>query len=156
LYGPKHSIKWRVGRAIWAFVVNAILWIVVPYYLGILLANRVPETPLATPSFIYQFGVLFIILDVGAAFLDGMSFAVPFLSGAAILSAIYLWLVTNGGALSFHAAGMNVGLEFRLLVYLLVVPSLWSAVKAPISYYIWRRAVLAEERLSRPAPVLSP
>lgn len=130
----------RIMSAAFALVVNVILWIVVPYYLGIFLVKYVPDIPLAVPTFVYEFGVLFIILDVGAAFFQGMAISVPFLSGAAILSAVYLWFVTNGGNLHVSASGITIGLGFQLLVYLFVVPSLWAAARAPLSYLVWRRA----------------
>lgn len=137
--------------AVWAFALNAIFWIVIPYYLGTLLAGKVPETPLATPTFVYEFGALFVILDVGAAFFQGKAVAVPFLSGAAVLSAVYLWLVTNGGVLSFAASGISFGLGFTLLLYVLILPSIWAAVRAPVSYLIWRRAALSQPQ-AQPSP----
>ena len=151
-FGRKYSMKRRVAKAAWALIINAILWIVVPYYVGTLLAGRVPETPLTVPTFIYEFGILFIILDVGAAFFDGMAISVPFLSGAALLSAVYLWLVTNGGNLSFSASGTTIALGFQLLVYVLVLPSIWGVFKAPLSYLVWRRAEPAAATTVQAAP----
>ena len=141
----------RILSAVWALVINAIFWIVVPYYLGVFLVNYVPDIPLAVPTFVYEFGILFIILDVGAAFFQGMAISVPFLSGAALLSAVYLWFVTNGGNLHLAAAGVTIGLGFQLLVYLFITPSIWAAVRAPLSYLIWRRAPAAG-----PAPAATP
>jgi len=144
VYNPNVPTRKRITSAIWALLLNAILWIVIPYYIGVLLVGRVPGTPLTIPTFVYEFGILFIILDVGAAFFQGMAIAVPFISGAALLSAVYLWLVTNGGALSVSSPGLSVGLGFQLLVYVLVLPSIWAALRAPISYLIWRRAIRAQ------------
>lgn len=144
----------RIMSAAFALVVNVILWIVVPYYLGIFLVKYVPDIPLAVPTFVYEFGVLFIILDVGAAFFQGMAISVPFLSGAAILSAVYLWFVTNGGNLHVSASGITIGLGFQLLVYLFVVPSLWAAARAPLSYLVWRRASGKEQVQSPGEPAV--
>lgn len=154
-FGRTVTTRRRVLSATWALVVNVILWFVVPYYLGIVLVKYVPDIPLAVPSFIYEFGILFTVLDVGAAFFQGMAVSVPFLSGAAILSAVYLWFVTNGGSLHLSASGLAIGLGFQPLVYLFVVPSLWAAVRAPLSYLVWRRAAGAEPAhgaASPPAP----
>lgn len=140
-FGKTFTTRRRVAKALWALVVNVVLWIVIPYYIGTLLAGKVAGTPLTIPTFVYEFGILFTVLDVGAAYFDGMAISVPFLSGAALLSAVYLWLVTNGGDLSVAASGVTVGLEFRLLLYLLVLPSLWAAARAPLSYLVWRRAI---------------
>jgi hypothetical protein len=138
----------RILRATWALVINAILWIVIPYYLGTFLASVVPQSPITIPTFVYEFGVLFVILEVGAAFYRGMALSVPFVSGAALLSAVYLWLVTNGGNLSFEASGISVALGFQLMLYVLVLPSLWGAIKAPLSYLIWRRSIRAQAAIS--------
>ncbi|MDE1852639.1 MAG: hypothetical protein KGI38_02695 [Thaumarchaeota archaeon] len=140
-FGKTFTMKKRIAKATWALVINVILWIVVPYYIGTLLAGKVGGTPLTIPIFIYEFGVLFTILDVGAAFFDGMAISVPFLSGVAVLSAVYLWLVTNGGNLSVAASGLTISLGFTVLVYVFIVPSVWAAIRAPLSYLIWRRAL---------------
>ncbi len=144
LFGQKLTMRRRVAKAIWALILNVIVWVVVPYYIGTLLASSVPDTPLTVPTFIYEFGALFIILDVGAAFFTGMVWSVPFLSGAALLSAVYLWLVTNGGSLTVSAAGTTIALEFQLILYLFIIPPLWAALRAPLSYVIWKRSVSAQ------------
>ena len=140
-FSRRVTMRKRVTSAVGALVVNAVLWIVVPYYLGIYLAGVVPDLALTIPAFVFEFGVLFIVLDVGAAFFQGMAVSVPFLSGAALLSAVYLWLVTNGGNLHVSASGTTIGLQFQLLLYVLVLPSLWAALRAPLSYLAWRGAV---------------
>lgn len=81
---------------------------------------------------------------MGAALTEGMAVSVPFLSALALLSAVYLWLATNGGDLTFTAAGVTIGLQFRLLVLVFVVPSLWGVFKAPLSYVLWKGAPLVE------------
>jgi len=153
VYNPEVPMRKRLSSSLWALVINIVLWIVIPYYIGMLLVGKVPETPLVLPTFIYEFGILFIILDVGAAFFQGKAIAIPFISGAAFLSAVYLWLVVNGGVLSITTSGLRLGLEFTLLVYVLVLPSIWAAIRAPISYLVWRRAVLSEpEPQTAPSP----
>lgn len=139
-FGRKVSMRRRIISAVWALVANAIVWIVIPYYLGMFLVKYVPDLPLGIPSFVYEFGTLFIILDVGAAFFQGLAISLPFVSGAALLSAAYLWFVTNGGSLQVTTSGLDIGLGFQLLVYLFIVPSIWAAARAPISYLVWRRA----------------
>ena len=153
MYNPNVPLRKRVTSAVWALVINVIIWIVIPYYIGTLLVGKVPETPLTIPTFVYEFGVLFIIFDVGAAFFQGKAISVPFISGAAILSAVYLWLVTNGGSLSLSVSGLNIGFDFRLILYVIILPSIWAAVRTPISYTIWRRAYLSQAQ--NPATVPS-
>jgi len=77
---------------------------------------------------------------VGAAFFQGMAISVPFISGTAILSAIYIWLVANGGNLTVSTSGIDFTLGFQLLLYVLILPSVWAAIRAPLSYLVWRRA----------------
>ena len=144
MYNPNVRMRKRIFSAAVALVVNVIFWIIIPYYLGVFLVGKVPETPLIIPTFVYEFGILFIILDVCAAFFQGKAIAVPFISGAALLSALYLWLITNGGALSVSTSGISLGLGFQLLVYVLILPSVWAAIRAPLSYFLWRRSILAQ------------
>ena len=72
-------------------------------------------------------------------------------SGAAALSAVFLWLVTNGGNLTVTTAGIDITLGFQLLLYVLVLPSIWAAIRAPLSYLVWRRAA-ASTPLPNPVP----
>ena len=139
-FGRRVTMRRRILSAVWALIVNVILWIVIPYYIGTLLVGRVPDSALTIPTFVYEFGVMFVILDVGAAFFQGMAISVPFISGAAILSAVYLWLVTNGGTLTVDTSGIDITLAFRLLLYVLVLPSIWGAIRTPLSYLVWRRS----------------
>ena len=136
--------------AIWALVVNVILWIIIPYYIGTLLVGKVPDSPITIPTFVYQFGVLFTFLDVCAAYFRGRAISVPFISSAALFTAVYLWLVTNGGVLTLTVSGLSLGFDFRLLLYAIIIPSIWAAIRAPLSYTIWRRA--AENSAPAPPP----
>ncbi len=151
-FGKTFSNRQRIVKALWALVLNVILWIVIPYYIGTLLAGRVGGTPLTIPTFVYEFGIVFTALDVGAAYFDGLVWCVPFLSGVAILSAVYLWLVTNGGDLSITEMNISIALEFRLLLYVFIVPSIWAAVRAPLSYLVWRRALSSQPAVPPPPP----
>ena len=154
-FGKKVTMRRRILSAVFALVVNAILWIVIPYYVGTLLVNKVPDSALTIPTFVYEFGALFIILDVGAAFFQGMAISVPFLSGAALLTAVYLWLITNGGDLTVATAGIDVTLGFQLLLYVLILPSIWAAIRAPLSYLVWRRALKTEPQNLAASPAVS-
>lgn len=140
MYDEKPTMNRRILRSVWALIINVIVWIVVPTFIESLLVGKIPDTPLTTPVFIYEFGAMFIILDVGAAFFKGTAVSVPFVSAAALLSAVYLWLVTNGGNLTIAAAGVEIGLGFRVLLYIIILPSIWGVVKSPLTYLVWRRA----------------
>ena len=141
MYGQTITTRKRITSAIWAFVVNAIFWIVIPYYVGVLLTGRVPESALTVPTFVYEFGILFIILEVGTAFFQGRAVAVPMISAVALLTVVYIWYATNGGVLGVETSGITVALSFRLMLYVLVLPSIWAAIRAPLSYMVWKRAM---------------
>jgi hypothetical protein len=150
-FGKKITTRRRIFKGSWVLIVNVVLWIVVPYYAGVLLAKYVPSSPITIPIFVYEFGIILTILDVAAALTEGMGISVPFISGAALVSALYLWIITNGGNMSVNAQGISLVLGFQLLVYLLIVPSLWAAVRAPLSYIIHRRNMSPEVPVN-PAP----
>ena len=151
-FGKEISMRRRVLSATWAFIANFVLWIVIPYYIGTLLVGRVPESALTVPSFVYEFGALFIMLEVGAAFFRGKGISVPFLSAVAVLAAVYLWLITNGGNLSVTAAGIDITLGFQTMVYVLLLPEIWAAIRAPLSYLVWRRSLRGEYVVPPPPP----
>jgi len=143
VYDQTITTRKRISSAVWAFVVNAIFWIVIPYYVGVFLSGRVPESALTVPTFVYEFGILFIVLEVGAAFFRGRAVAVPMISAVALLTVIYIWYATNGGVLGVETSGITLALNFRLMLYVLVLPSIWAAIRAPLSYLVWRRAMKA-------------
>jgi len=151
LYGQTITTRKRITSAAWALVVNAIFWIVIPYYVGVFLTGRVSDSALTVPTFVYEFGILFIILEVGAAFFRGKAVAVPMISGVALLTVVYIWYVTNGGVLGVETSGITLALGFRLLLYVLVLPSIWAAIRAPLTYLVWRRALKTEALPASPA-----
>jgi len=152
LYGQTVTMRKRITSAVWALVVNTIFWIVIPYYVGVFLTGRVPESALTVPTFVYEFGILFIILEVGAAFFQGRGVAVPMISGVALLTVVYIWYATNGGNLGVETSGISLVLGFRTMLYVLVLPSIWAAIRAPLTYVVWRRALRSEAMPSRAAP----
>ena len=152
MYGQTVTMRKRITSAVWALVVNTIFWIVIPYYLGVFLTGRVPESALTVPTFVYEFGILFIILEVGAAFFQGRGVAVPMISGVALLTVVYIWYATNGGNLGVETSGISLVLGFRTMLYVLVLPSIWAAIRAPLTYVVWRRALRSEAMPSRAAP----
>jgi len=141
MYGQTITTRKRITSAVWALVVNTIFWIVIPYYVGVFLAGRVPESALTVPIFVYEFGILFTILEVGAAFFQGRAVSVPLISAVALLTVVYIWDATNGGLLGVETSGITIALSFRLMLYVLVLPSIWAAIRAPLSYMVWRRAM---------------
>ncbi len=155
MYGQTITTRKRVTSALWALVVNAVFWIVIPYYVGVFLTGKVPESALTIPTFVYVFGILFIILEVGAAFFQGKAVAVPMISAVALLTVVYIWYATNGGVLGVDTSGITLALSFRIMLYVLVLPSIWAAIRAPLSYLVWRRALGTGVSSVPPAPAVS-
>ena len=141
MYGKTVTTRKRIMSAVWALLVNVIFWIVIPYYVGVFLSGRVPESALTIPTFVYEFGAIFIILEVGAAYFQGKAMAVPMISAVALLTVVYIWYATNGGVLGVETSGITIALSFRLLLYVIVLPSIWAAIRAPLTYLVWRRAI---------------
>jgi hypothetical protein len=120
-------------------VVNLIFWVAVPYYVGILIAREVPASPLTVPTFVYEFGIVITALEVAATLTERKAVSVPFVSATSLVVAYYLWLATDGGMIAIATGGTTIVLGFRLLVYVLILPSIWSAIKAPLAYLVRRR-----------------
>lgn len=144
MFGQKISARRRILKASWVLFLNLLVWIIVPYYIGMFLSKWIPSSPITIPVIVYEFGIVLTILEVAAALTQGMAISVPFISAAALVSALYLWMITNGGNLAVSAQGTSIVLGFQLLVYLLIVPSLWAALRAPLSYMVHRRNMQAE------------
>ena len=154
MYGQAITTRKRFTSAVWALVVNTFFWIVIPYYVGVFLTGRVPESALTIPTFVYVFGIIFIILEVGAAFFQGKIIAVPMISAVALLTVVYIWYATNGGILGVQTSGITLALTFRIMLYVLVLPSIWAAIRAPLSYLVWRRALKAGVSTPTTAPTV--
>ncbi len=133
-------------KAALVLVVNSVLWILLPTIIGQYLARALPSSPLAVPTFIYAFGVVITGLQVLGALTEGMALSIPFTSGSYFVSAYYIWAATGGGNLPLTAEGISILLAFRPIVFLLMLPSLFSAVRVPITF------LLEQSEVARPAP----
>ena len=127
-------------------MINVIIWVIIPSYVFGLISGSLPSSPLPiTPGFIYAFGAVITGLQVLGALTEGMAISIPLLTGSHIALAYYIYAAFNGGTLALSAAGMRLSLDFRPLLYLMMLPSLFSAIRTPLTY-------LAEEHeAARPA-----
>ncbi len=132
------SRRRRILRATGILILNLVLWILIPQYLGSLLSSRVPSTPLAVPTFIYTFGLIIIALQVVAALTEGMGISFPFVSAYHLVFAYYVWVVTQGGLISVAANGTHIVFYFTPLVYLILVSPLFDAFRAPAAFVLRR------------------
>jgi hypothetical protein len=141
----------RLLKAAEVVAINVVFWVLIPYYAGVLLSSYAPSSPLTVPTFIYEFGLLITVMEVGAALTEGMAVSVPFVSAVSLTSAVYLWLALEGGTLAVSTGSIALVLGFQPLLYVLIVPSLWGAAKAPLSYMVRRRAAGSKQAESVPA-----
>jgi len=146
MIGEKVSLERRVAKASLVAVFNAVLWVLLPSLLGETLSRALPSTPLAIPSFVYAFGAAITALQTVAALTEGMAVSVPFTAGAYVTEAYYIWTATSGGNLALSVSGVSFVIAFAPLVYLMMVPPLFGALRAPITF------LLEETEASRPAP----
>jgi hypothetical protein len=92
--------------------------------------------PLTESSFIYAFGATITGLQVLAALTQGMAVSVPFASGSYLASAYFIWAATNGGDIAVLTGGLSVSFSFAPLVYLLMLPLFFGALRAPITFLL--------------------
>lgn len=132
-YGPMPLWR-RVLGALGALVANVVLWILLPLYLGNLVQKELPTSAITNQTFVIEFGIVITALAVAAAITSGKAISIPFRSASSLLMAYYLWAAFNGGNFEVATSGVAVNIEFTLLLYFLMLPSLWGAVKAPLEY----------------------
>jgi len=115
-------------------------------YVLSLISGSLPSSPLPiTSAFIYAFGATITGLQVLGVLAEGMAVSIPLVTGSHIALAYYIYVAVNGGTLALSVAGMGLSLDFRPLLYLMMLPLLFSAIRTPLTY-------LAEEHeATRPA-----
>jgi hypothetical protein len=145
----EERIGWgrRVTRAMMFGLLNIILWIFIPTILFQYLTSISPgvSTPL-TPTLIYTFGAVITGLQVLGALTEGMIISVPFESGGYLAIAVYIYMAFDGGILALTANGFGFALSFQPLIFLLVLPPLYGALRTPVTY------LMEYHEAARPSP----
>jgi hypothetical protein len=145
MLGPKPPLRKRIARAVAVLVVGALMWIIIPDYIGLLIATEMPASALTDPVFVLVIGTVLTGLQVADAMAEGTRPSIPIQSAVSLLIAYYIWAATNGGNLVFAVGTMRVALDFQVLVLLVILPSLWTAVRTPLSYFALGRAPAAAQ-----------
>ncbi len=128
-------------------VINLILWVIMPLFIFDSISGLLPSGSLTiTTTFIYALGLTITGLQVIGALTEGMAASVPSTTGSYVASAYYIYAAVNGGTLALSTAGIGVSLDFRPLLYLMVLPFLFSAIKTPLTY------LADEHEAAGPAP----
>lgn len=120
----------RVATALIYGFISILIWLIIP-------STILPKTieggigGLSTSTFIYYAILIAFLSGVQSIFND------KFVGDAAavangIAQIYYLYLITNGGILTYVAQqqGIALTLDFRTILYLLMIPSAISAVRA--------------------------
>ncbi len=136
--GEKVSLRRRVFNASIALVLNLIVWVIIPSLISSSLAGAGSSIPLGNLQFVYAFGAVITGLQVLGALTEGMAVSVPLISGAFVAAAFYVWEAVDGGRLSFDASGLPVTLTFQTLLFLLILPPLFNAVRVPLEFLLER------------------
>jgi predicted neutral ceramidase superfamily lipid hydrolase len=146
MIGQKVGLKWRIARAAYIAILNAVVWIAIPRLLGSALQSLEPNTPLAAPSFVYAFGAAITAVQVLAALTQGGPLSAVFTAGGYLTEAYYIWTATGGGTLAFSISGTGIVLGIQPLVYLMMLPPLFGATRAPLNF------LLEQSEVARPVP----
>jgi hypothetical protein len=142
MIGERTPWSVRILRAAVTAVLNIALWIVVPYFFYGRLSglegssNSVSGLGTLSPDYIYTFGAIITGLEVIGALTAGSAVSVPFISGGYLASAYYVYSIVSGGSFAVAASGLQFSFSFEPLLYLLMLPSLFSAIKQPITFLL--------------------
>jgi hypothetical protein len=129
-------LRRRVLRAVYLLVVNAIVWVAIPSVVSSALGGMLTSLPLASLTFIYEFGAVITGLQVLGALTEGRAVSMVFSSGSFVAAAYYIWVAGGGGTLSFPVSNITITLDFRTLLFLLVLPSLVGAIRVPLTFLL--------------------
>jgi hypothetical protein len=145
----KEKIGWgrRITRGMMVALLDIVFYIIIPsilfQYLGSVYQGV--NIPL-TSTLIYTFGAVITGLQVLGALTEGMIVSIPFESGGYIAIAVYIYMAVDGGTMALTAAGHSFVFLIQPLVFLLVLPPLYGALRTPISY------LLEYHEAARPSP----
>ncbi len=130
------EVGWRrrVTRAAFALITNAVLWLGLNLS-STLVAGSIPTIPFTTPL-ILTYGIIITALQTLGALTEGMAVSVPFNSASYIASAYFTYVALDGGNLSLASQGIRIKLVFPLLLFLLMLPSLFNVVRIPLTYLL--------------------
>ena len=142
--GESIPLSRRVTSAAAVVLMNVILWMVIPWYLSALLSQDTSASPISGIQFVF-FGAAITGLQFLGAITRGRPISVPFVSGANLAVALYLWQVFGGGEFTLVAAGIPLALSLRTLLFLMMLPFLFNSVRAPVEF------LLEQGEANRPA-----
>jgi hypothetical protein len=157
MIGEKVSGRRRFSQALVTAVSSGVGWILIPYAIstfisssGVLAAaGGVTSSVLFSPGYVVAFGTTITGLFVIGAFTEGSALSVPFLTGANLASAYFIYVASGGGVMNLAYAGQQISLSFQPILLLAMLPSLFRAARVPIKFLLEdsEAARAAEENL---------
>jgi len=148
-------LKKRATRAITVLVAGIFMWLLIPDYIGVLVTGKIQSSAILNPEFVFVVGGVIIGLQVAYEIAEGTRSSIPIQSALSLFIAYYIWAATNGGSLAYSSNGTEVGLWFEPLVLLVMLPSLWTAVRTPLSFFVMRKTSVSK-RASTTLPTQIP
>jgi len=145
----EEKVGWgrRVTRAIMFALMNSILYIFIPLVLLSYLNSIAPGVSIPlTLTLVYAFGGTITGLFVLSALTEGMIVSIPFESGGYLATAVYIYVAVDGGTLALSESGFGFVFSMQPLIFLLVLPPLYGALRTPLSY------LLEYHEAARPSP----
>ena len=131
------EIGWRhrVFRAALVLTTNVIIWFVLGNLLSGLITGSIPTTSF-TSSLVLTYGIVITALQTLGALTEGMAISIVFNSASYIASAYFTFVAMDGGKLSVAVRGLRIQLNFPLLLFLVMLPSLVNVVRIPLTYLL--------------------
>lgn len=117
---------------------NLLVWVVVPYYFRAYIAALDASDPISSVSFVLAFGGSITALVCASAVIEGTLASAVLDASANIGIATYIWLVLSRASLTVMAGTSTIVVGFSPVAFVLMLPFLWWAVKAPGSYLFGR------------------
>jgi len=131
------QIGWghRVIRAALTLITNVVVWVLVPNLLSGFVTSSIPTTSFTT-TLVITFGIVITALQTLGALTEGMTLSIPFNSASYVASAYYIYIAADKGNLSLAYQGIRIQIVFPLLLFLLMLPSLFNVVRIPITFLL--------------------
>jgi hypothetical protein len=140
LIGEEISLSSRVIRTAYTSLASIVYWVVVPGIISYETASTFPTLPLSNLSFVLAVGGAIAGLQILGALTQGKAVSAVFMSGSYVTTAYYIWAALDGGSISgtVYVSGSPVtySLQLKTALFLLVVPSLIAAVRAPLTFLL--------------------
>ena len=115
----------RVLKALVSLIANLLLWYVVPAYLY-------TQSKMAIPEWMIGLAIFVSITASLGEFFERKGIGGIFLSISSASEVAFIYLIAEGGCIEVNFRGMSITLEFKPLLYLLMLPPLIEVIK-----HIW-------------------